>query len=74
MPEKLLNAHEVAEVLGVCEATIYNYVKNKRLPVIRLGTGPKAHFRVSQEALQAFIERGGVQPVKHDVRDADGST
>lgn len=51
---KLYTLQEVADYLRVSRQTIYNYVTAKRLKASKIGK----EYRVTEEDLQAFMERG----------------
>ena len=53
----LLNAAQVAERLNLSEKTVRKRMTSGELPVVRLGEGPKAPVRVTEEALEAYIGR-----------------
>ena len=54
-PAKMLRVHEVAEILSVTKARVYELARLELLPVIRLGR----QIRFDPRALQVFIEQGG---------------
>jgi len=54
-PEKLMNAAEVAELLGVPEPHIYRLSREGKLPTIKVGR----YSRSSPSALAAFMANGG---------------
>lgn len=45
---------EVADILKVSRRTLYTYVKEGKLPAVKMGK----YWRVSQESLQTFISTG----------------
>lgn len=51
---KVYTLDEVAEILKVTKRTLYNYVKEGKLPAVKMGK----YWRVSAESLQAFISTG----------------
>lgn len=51
---KVFTLDEVADILKVTKRTLYNYVKDGKLPAVKMGK----YWRVSQESLQAFISTG----------------
>lgn len=55
MSFKLLRVPEVARLLEVPEARIYELVRLGTLPAVHLGR----QVRLPEEALQRFIEEGG---------------
>ena len=59
--EKLKNApifyelHDVEAILGVTQRTLYNKIKDGSLQAVKIC----GRWKVSKEALQDFIDRGG---------------
>ena len=53
MIEPLLTVDQVVAILGNHRITIYEYVKDGRLPAVRLGTRA---LRFRESDVQAFIE------------------
>lgn len=51
---KVYTLDEVAEILKVSRRTLYNYLKAKKLPAVKMGK----YWRVSEENLKSFIESG----------------
>lgn len=51
---KVYTLDEVAEILKVTKRTLYNYVKEGKLPAVKMGK----YWRVPAESLQAFISTG----------------
>lgn len=51
---KLYTLQEVADILKVSRQTIYNYVTAKKLKATKYGK----EYRVTEETLQEFIEKG----------------
>lgn len=51
--ETLLTMDQVAEKLSIGRATVYRIIKDKELPVVRVG----GVFRVAPEDLTAYIEK-----------------
>lgn len=45
---------EVADILKVTKRTLYTYVKEGKLPAVKMGK----YWRVSADALQGFISTG----------------
>ena len=52
---QLMKVNDVADVLGVSEARVYELVREEILPAVRLGRT----VRVSEAALQGFSASGG---------------
>ena len=55
---KLLTAKDVAKILNVKEARIFELTRLNLIPTIRLGT---RQYRYSERALNEWIENGGNQ-------------
>ena len=53
---KLLIASEVAEIMCVTEARVYELARRKMIPHLRLGR----QVRFSEKVLLEWVERGGV--------------
>lgn len=51
---KVYTLDEVADILKVTKRTLYTYVKEGKLSAVKMGK----YWRVSQEALEAFISTG----------------
>jgi excisionase family DNA binding protein len=49
----LLSAEDVAELMGVGEATVWRWCREGNLPCLKVGK----HWRVRREALEAFLRR-----------------
>ncbi len=64
MDKRILVADEVAELLRVDKQRIYELVRTKQIPVIRLG---ERQYRFSAQAIEQFLHGGGTQ--KEDERD-----
>lgn len=57
---KLLTAKEVAKILNVSEARIFELSRQNLIPVIRLGA---RQYRYSEVSLMSWIENGGTQNI-----------
>lgn len=57
---KLLTAKEVAKILNVSEARIFELSRQNLIPVIRLGA---RQYRYSEASLMSWIENGGTQNI-----------
>ena len=53
VPERLLTADEVAQILGVSRSKAYMMMRRREIPTITIGK----NVRVSKEDLQDFIEQ-----------------
>lgn len=51
---KLYTLKEVEEILKVTQRTLYRYIKEGNLQAVKVGR----EWRVTHEALQAFISKG----------------
>ena len=51
---KVYTLDEVADILKVSRRTLYNYIKEGKLPAVKMGK----YWRVSQDTLEAFISTG----------------
>ena len=58
MQKQILVAQEVAEMLRVDKQRVYELVRTKRIPVIRLGD---RQYRFSSEAVRRWLDAGGSQ-------------
>jgi excisionase family DNA binding protein len=54
MNEQLYSAEEAAQILGLQVRTVRNYVREGRLPGVRIGK----QYRISRSALEAFAGSG----------------
>lgn len=58
--KKFISAREVAEILGVCRATVYRHVRigtNFPFPAHRkLGSGPKARIIFPVESVHDYVD------------------
>jgi excisionase family DNA binding protein len=54
LEKDLLSAEDVAGLLGVKESTVWRWCREGNLPCLKIGK----HWRVRQEALEAFLRRG----------------
>ena len=66
MNKQILVADEVAELLRVDKQRIYELVRTKQIPVIRLG---ERQYRFSAQAIEEFLRGGG----KRKEGDSDGA-
>lgn len=51
---KVYTLEEVCNILKVTKRTVYNYIKGGQLKAVKVGK----YWRVSEEHLKDFIERG----------------
>jgi excisionase family DNA binding protein len=61
MPQKLLTVPESAEQLGLSVRTIWGWIYERRLDVVRLGRA----VRIKQSSIDQLIEQG-TTPAKGD--------
>jgi excisionase family DNA binding protein len=58
MTQKLLTVSEVAEILGLKPARIYELTRERKIPFVQIGD---RQYRYSETALINWIEKGGNQ-------------
>jgi len=58
MKQKLLTVKDVAEILDLKPARIYELTRQKKIPFVQIG---ERQYRYSEAALQNWIEHGGNQ-------------
>ncbi len=58
----MLTGAQVRERLGIGKEKFLELVKTGELAAIKLGAAPNAPYRISEEALEDFIERARVVP------------
>lgn len=58
MTTKLLTVKEVAEILDLKPARVYELTREKRIPFVQIG---ERQYRYSETALRQWIENGGNQ-------------
>lgn len=56
MTQKLLTVKEVSEILDLKPARIYELMRERRLPFVKIG---ERQYRYSEMALLNWIEQGG---------------
>jgi excisionase family DNA binding protein len=61
---QILVAEEVAELLTVDKQRIYELVRTKSIPVIRLG---ERQYRFSRTAIENFLSGGGTQKDEREI-------
>lgn len=66
MMAKLYSVKEAQNYLGVCDETIYRYIKSGKLKAVRVG----GLWRISSEALEEFLKKGE-QVMGEQMRVAD---
>ena len=55
--KKLLDAKQVASVLGVSKATTYELIRRGQLPCVRVGKG----IRIHPDNLERWLQLGGTR-------------
>lgn len=55
MAKRLLRAPEISERLGITEDRVWDLIRRRMLPAVRIGR----QVRVDEDALEAWIRRGG---------------
>jgi excisionase family DNA binding protein len=63
MTQKLLTVKEVAEILDLKPARIYELTRERKIPFVQIG---ERQYRYSETALLNWIERGGNQQNKSE--------
>ena len=58
----MLTRRQVKQRLGIGKTEFLRLVKTGELEAIRIGDAPNSPFRVSEEALEEYIERRKVRP------------
>jgi len=76
LPDRLLDVHEAAEMLGLKPATLYQWAYERRIPVVK-PSGPRGPLRFRLSTLQRLIaqwERPALRPLPNrlDGRGGDG--
>lgn len=56
MTQKLLTVTEVAKILDLKPARIYELTRERKLPFVQIG---ERQYRYSESALKSWIEQGG---------------
>ena len=59
MAEKLLTAKEVAEILGLKLSTLYDWVYQRKIPYIKIGSLLKFSPAVIQNYIDTHTRNGG---------------
>lgn len=62
MIEPLLNVTDCASLLSCSKATCLRHIASGRLQAVNLGLGTRAEYRVTQRALEAFLNASKSQP------------
>lgn len=55
---EILTVEQVARELQVNPKTVYQWIKEKRLKATNIGTKGKANWRIKQQDLNDFLEKG----------------
>lgn len=63
MPDHLLTADEVAEMLRVSTMTVYRLIRRGELPAVRVGRS----YRVRQQDLDGYLDGQVVDPATMEV-------
>jgi excisionase family DNA binding protein len=58
MERRALTINETAEVLGTHPETIRRMVREGSLRAVRLGTGSRSPYRISNEEIDRFLQEG----------------
>ena len=57
MEKKLLNIDELSVYIGVKKSTIYQWVREERIPVVRLG-----RLRFQKDRIDLWIKERSIEP------------
>ncbi|HEY6279513.1 MAG TPA: helix-turn-helix domain-containing protein [Streptosporangiaceae bacterium] len=58
----MLTASQVCERLRISRETLRQLIQSGQITAIRVGPGPTAHVRISEDALAEYVERQTVKP------------
>ena len=59
----MLTSAEARERIGISRAKLEALIHQGEIEAIKTGSAPNSHYRISEEALEAYIERQKVEPV-----------
>ena|SRR2546426_33317 len=74
LPDRLLDVHEAAEMLGLAPATLYDWAYQRKIPVVK-PSGPRGPLRFRLSTLQGLIakwERPALRPLAEKELDGRG--
>lgn len=54
---KLLTSAEARSRIGVSRAKLEALIREGEIEAIKTGSAPNSHYRISEEAIEAYIER-----------------
>jgi len=60
--KRLLNAGEVAEMLGTKQSTIKKWVFERKIPFVKFGPGKKSLVKFDPERINKWIEEQSHEP------------
>jgi len=63
IPERLLNVHEAAAMLGLKPSTMYQWAYERRIPIVKL-FGPRGALRFRLSDIEALIARSVRLPLR----------
>lgn len=58
----MLTATQVRERLGIGRSKLEELIKTGQIRAMKIGEAPNAPYRISEEAVQDFIDRNTVKP------------
>lgn len=58
----MLTAAEVRERLGISQRTLFRLVRSGQLEASKTRPGKNGRYRISEEALAAYVKRNRVKP------------
>ncbi len=73
-PDRLLDVHEAASLLGLAPKTLYRWAHERRVPIVKL-FGPRGALRFRLSDLHALIRRSvrpALRPPGPDEGDSTG--
>jgi excisionase family DNA binding protein len=60
----LLTSAEARERIGIGRAKLEALIREGEIEAIKTGTAPNSHYRIPEEAVDAYIERHKVVPAQ----------
>lgn len=73
MKPALLKPPQVAERLGLSMTATYALLSTNQIPSVRIGNGPKAHYRVDPDVLDRWIASRQSKPAPNTAADLVGA-
>lgn len=60
----MLTSAEARERIGISRPTLEALIKAGEIEAIKTGDAPNSHYRITEESVDAYIERHRVVPAK----------